>query len=102
MGLSDIGDMTNSGSLRNRIVAAAAQIGADQKWANTNLYAICATEGWDEKWVKAKGQDPRQYNPDTGGRPDVIGDEMIVEAVKARKEVTDLEAQPPADSGEVE
>lgn len=83
MALSDISDMTNSGSLGSRIVGAAAREGRDRKWANENLYAICSADGWDEKWQAARNEDARKVNPDTGGRPDVIKDEDITAAVQA-------------------
>jgi hypothetical protein len=83
MSLSDIQLMSNSGSLRGRILAAAAIDGKDQKWANENLTAICATTGWDTAWA-AGVAGGLTYNQDTGVRPDVITDEMIQAAVAAR------------------
>jgi hypothetical protein len=83
MALSDIASMTNSGSLRNRILAAAARAGKDTAWTNTNLYALCATEGWDTAWAAAKSAaDAINANPDTGIRTDVITDDMITAAVQ--------------------
>ncbi|MCA1984788.1 hypothetical protein [Nocardioides nematodiphilus] len=82
MALSDIADMTNSNSLRNRLVAGAAQQGKDQKWANENQYALCATQGWDAAWASGK-QGGVNVNPDTGVRTDVISDDMIAEAITA-------------------
>jgi hypothetical protein len=81
---SDIADMTNSVSLTNRVAAAAAGEGqADPwNWATSNAWAVAASPGWSEAWAYARDQATLDDNPDTGARPGVINDEMILAAVQ--------------------
>jgi hypothetical protein len=82
MALSDIADMTASGSLRGRIFAAATQAGKDAAWVNANISTILAADGWEAAWSAAKcAADATNFNPDTGIRTDVITDDMITAAV---------------------
>lgn len=82
MALADIADMSNSPTLRQRIVAAAARQGKSPDWTGLYLTQVCATPGWDEAWASGRQGGPN-VNPDTGCRTDVISDEMIVDAVTA-------------------
>lgn len=87
MALSDITAMTNSHSLRNRIIGAAAAVRGEESlsWVLSNNYTLCSSKEWTDKWQYATQDDPdrRNRHPDTGCRDDVIGDEMIIEAVTA-------------------
>lgn len=84
MALTDIADMTNSGSLRSRLFAAATQAGQDSTWLNSNVSQILGTESWADAWIQARtAPDASNWNPDTGIRTDVITDDMITTAVQA-------------------
>lgn len=85
MALADIADMTTSPGLRARISAAAARQQKADGWVGLNLMTLCATEGWDTAWVEARTDPERgNYATDTGCRTDVIADQMITDAVRAR------------------
>jgi len=85
MSYADIADMTNSVSLTNRVAAAAAGEGERDAWAwaTENAWAVAASPGWADAWQYAKANQTADDNPDTGARPGVINDAMILAAVQA-------------------
>lgn len=78
-------EMASSQSLMNRIAACAALEGIDnpREWAMARMWKIAATPGWADDWSYASDEYTPEKNPDTGARPDVIGDEKILPAVQA-------------------
>lgn len=87
-------EMAASQSLQARIVAAAAaeDIPEPLQWVQTHLWHIVSEPGWGDAWDYAKGTENDDVNPDTGKRPGVIGDPMILSAVQA---VRAAETAPP-------
>lgn len=87
--------MAVSTSLRERIIAAAANEGEPdpEGWVQANMWPIVTSPGWADKWDYAVDNYNDDYNPDTGARPGVISDADILAAVSARREEL---AQPPA------
>lgn len=86
MSYSGIVAMAGSVSLRDRIVAAAAEQGVEnpQAWTGANLWAVVNAPGWDDDWQFAVDNATVNVNPDTGARDDVINDAKILAAVQAR------------------
>jgi hypothetical protein len=80
--------MATSPSLRDRIIACAAQEGEPnpEQWVSDNLWPVVTSPGWDADWAYAEEVYTDQYNPDTGARPDVISDAKILSAVQARQQ----------------
>jgi len=77
--------MASSPSLAQRLVAAAADEGRMEPlgWVNTNIWALVS---WDDQWA-ARWDDANfnynlTFNPDTGARPDVITDALILSVVQ--------------------
>ena len=95
MSYQTIVEMSQSQSLKGRILAAAAQEGIvnTQMWVDTNLLLIITDPGWADAWEYAKNTATLDQNPDTGVRPGVINDAMILAAVQTRK--AELEAAEP-------
>ena len=87
MSYNTINEMFQSQSLKNRIIAAAAQedIINTMMWVESNLLFIVANEEWTAAWEFAKAAQTLDNNPDMGIRPSVITDQMILSAVQARK-----------------
>lgn len=85
MAYSAIADMARSNTLVNRITGAAAQEGIPdpQAWAMAHVWQIAAQPGWADAWAYAVDTANDDVNPDTGARPGVIGDAMILAAVQA-------------------
>jgi hypothetical protein len=85
MSYSAIADMTQSLSLTQRIAAAAASEGelVPSKWAQENIWAMASQPGWADAWTYALENQTLDDNPDTGIRPGVINDSMILAAVQA-------------------
>jgi hypothetical protein len=75
--------MVGSPSLRARITAAAAEAGqpSPDQWATVNMWAVCATTGWDVKWQYALDNLTVNANPDFGMRDDVLNDQDIKDGV---------------------
>lgn len=86
MSYTSIVAMANSNSLRERIVAAAADEGLDQdpvQWVHANIWKIVsAGSDWQTNWDYAAAQANVNANPDTGARNDVITDAMILAVVQ--------------------
>lgn len=92
MSYQSITEMASSQSLLARIVACAAAEGQDNPlaWAQTNVWAVCSAPDWDEAWDYAKATETLDHNPDTGARPGVINDQMVlssVQTVRANQEL---------------
>jgi hypothetical protein len=85
MTYSAVADMTQSLSLTQRVAAAAAAEGevVPSRWATENIWAVVSQPGWDEAWTYALDNETLDDNPDTGARPGVINDDMILAAVQA-------------------
>jgi hypothetical protein len=87
MSLSAVAEIASSVSLRERIIACAAQEGEPDpvQWARDHVWAIAASPGWDDNWDYAKASSTPNTNPDIGGRDDVITDAAILSAVQAQR-----------------
>lgn len=77
-------EMAGSQSLLSRIVAAAAGEGVDGplQWAQAHVWHVVSAPGWAEAWDYARDTATDDVNPDTGQRPGVINDGMILAAVQ--------------------
>jgi hypothetical protein len=77
--------MSQSYSLRQRVVAAVAGEGDTnpEQWVNDNWWKVITSPGWSEAWEYATDTDTADNNPDTGARPGVIGDQLILSTVQA-------------------
>lgn len=76
--------MAASGSLKQRITAAAAEHAtpAPQQWAEQNIWTVVSIEPtWATNWDYSVETSTVNDNPDTGARNDVISDQMIKDAV---------------------
>ena len=84
---NSIRQMVDSKSLRLRVVAAAAGEGvvSPEQWAVDQMWYLAGDPGWVEAWTYAKDSETLDHNPDTGARPGVINDQMILSVVQARK-----------------
>lgn len=78
-------EMAKSDSLRDRLVACAAQEGeqAPEAWVGQHLWKLATTAGWADDWDYAKGTYTLDKNPDFGKRNDIISDQKILSAVQA-------------------
>lgn len=85
MSYQAITSMRNSPSLTQRIVACVAQEGIDNPETAVSQYMwkIIARVDWVSAWDSATETYTLDKNPDTGIRPDVITDNMILAAVQA-------------------
>lgn len=85
MSYQSVVEMASSQSLLARITAAAAAEGQSDPlvWSQSNIWALAASPDWDDAWDFAKAGATLDVNPDTGARPTVIGDQMILAAVQA-------------------
>lgn len=85
MSYQAIMSMAQSGALRERVMACAAEQGeADPPgWSTTNMWKIAASPGWADKWSYAVDALTVNQNPELGARTDVISDEDILAAVQA-------------------
>lgn len=83
-----IADMTQSLSLTARVAAAAASEGEAEpsRWASENIWAMASQPGWAEAWESAHASETLDNNPDTGNRPGVITDGMILSGVQFIRE----------------
>ena len=84
MSYNSIAQIASSPSLMNRVAAAAADEGehSPQEWAQKNAWVYAAQPGWAEAWDYALETATDDNNPDTGARPGVINDSMILAAVQ--------------------
>jgi hypothetical protein len=84
MAYNAIVQIASSPSLMNRVAAAAAAEGqsAPVEWAQRHAWDYAAQPGWDQAWQYALDTATDEVNPDTGVRPGVINDEMILAAVQ--------------------
>jgi hypothetical protein len=81
MTYSDIADITESGSLRRRLSAAAAQEGKSKPvevWVSTFIWEIASAPGWADAWASAVAG----HIPDPGDDEGVITDGMILAVVQ--------------------
>lgn len=78
--------MVASDSLRKRVSAAAAgeNIVMPEVWTQENMWFLASNTEWVDAWTYAKDTETLDHNPDTGARPGVINDEMILSVVQAR------------------
>lgn len=85
MSYQSVVEMASSQSLLSRIVAAAAEEGerSPLQWAQANIWQLATSPGWDESWAYAVDTATDEMNPDTGKRPGVITDAMILDGVRA-------------------
>lgn len=95
MAYQDVVEMASSQSLLARITAAAAEQGRSDplQWAQANIWALATAPDWDDAWAYARNTATDDHNPDTGMRPGVINDQMILSAVQA---LLAEQAAPPA------
>jgi hypothetical protein len=85
MSYQSIVEMAGSTSLIGRIAAAAADEGQPDalQWAQTNVWVVVAADaGWSDAWDYARDNSTLDNNPDTGARPGVINDAMILAVVQ--------------------
>lgn len=79
--------MTKDNYLIERVAACAATLGITDArlWATNNLWALSAQPGWNTAYAAALGDvdvtDPG-YAAAVGADPNVISDQMILEAVQ--------------------
>lgn len=85
MSYNSMVEMAGSQSLLTRIVAAAAEegVGNPLQWTQERIWHFVTAEGWADAWDYARATATDDVNPDTGRRPSVITDEMILAAVRA-------------------
>lgn len=85
MAYQSVVEMAGSPSLLARIIAAAAGEGIidPRAWAQERAWRIVSEPGWAEAWDYARDTATDDVNPDTGRRPAVINDGMILSAVQA-------------------
>ena len=85
MSYTSINEMATSPSLLARITACAADEGeADPAaWARANVWHVVSQPGWADAWDYARDTATDDVNPDTGLRPGVVNDGMILAAVQA-------------------
>jgi len=85
MSYTSIVQMAGSQSLAARIAAAAADEGQSDpvNWTTQNIWRIVAADqGWSDAWDYARDNATDDNNPDTGARPGVINDAMILAVVQ--------------------
>lgn len=85
MSYQSIVEMAGSLSLQARVAAAAADEGQSDPtaWVTTNIWRIVAADqGWSDAWDYARDNATLDNNPDTGIRPGVINDAMILAVVQ--------------------
>jgi len=86
MTYQSIVEMAGNQTLMSRVVAAAADEGqADpQAWVQPRIWKIVSHDsGWADAWDYARETATLDHNPDTGARPGVISDQMILTVVQA-------------------
>lgn len=85
MAYQSVVEMASSQSLLARIVAAAAGEGQTEPlaWAQARIWQVVSSPGWGEAWDYGTSTATDEQNPDTGMRPGVISDAMILSAVQS-------------------
>lgn len=88
MAYQSIVEMSRSTTLQMRIAACAAMEGIEdpQTWAAQRMWKFASQPGWADAWSYASDTYTDEKNPNTGARPDVIGDAMILASVQALNE----------------
>lgn len=89
MAYSSIAEMVQSPSLSQRITGAVAVEGeaSPDAWTRDHIWAVVSSPGWAEAWDYARDNQTDDDNPDTGARPGVISDQMILSGVQAVRAV---------------
>lgn len=84
MSYQSVVEMAGSQSLLQRVVAAAAAEGQTEplSWAQAHIWQLASSPDWDDAWEYATDTATLDNNPDTGARPGVINDQMILSAVQ--------------------
>ena len=85
MAYSSVVEMASSQSILSRVSACVAAEGEHNPvvWAQANIWAVVSAPGWQEAWDYAQSTATDEQNPDTGRRPAVISDGMILSSVQA-------------------
>lgn len=82
MSYATIAEITQSGSLFNRLTAAAAQEGKNATspggWVSVHIWQLAASPGWSDKWESAQAGGVT----DPGANEAVITDADILAAVQ--------------------
>lgn len=97
MSYQSIVEMAGSPSLQGRIAAAVADEGMSDPvgWTQRNIWAVVAADsGWAEAWDYARDTATLDNNPDTGARPGVINDAMILAVVQPMIQAALAEPEP--------
>jgi len=83
--------MVESDSLLRRVIACVAAEGIvnPEQWSRDQMWYLASDPGWVEAWAYAKDNETLDDNPDTGARPGVISDAVILSVVQARKTALD-------------
>ena len=85
MSYQSITEMAGSMSLIMRVAAAAADEGQEDPvpWVQSNIWTIVSKDsGWSDAWDYARNAQTLDDNPDTGARPGVINDDMILAVIQ--------------------
>jgi hypothetical protein len=85
MTYTSIEEMAGSPSLAARIIASAAQEGQQDpaNFVRDNIWLIVSKDtGWASAWDYARDNETDDDNPDTGRRPGVISDAMILAVIQ--------------------
>lgn len=85
MSYQSIVEMASSPSLKARVVAAAASEGllTPQPWVDQRIWMIVAHDDeWAARWDDANFNYNKTFNPETGERPDVITDALVLSVVQ--------------------
>lgn len=91
--------MTKDNYLTERVAACAATLGITDArlWATNNLWSLSALPGWSAAYVDALGDvdvtDPG-FATAVGADPNVISDQMILEAVQGILTPQEQEQEP--------
>lgn len=85
MSYQSVVEMAGSNSLLQRMIAAAAGEGKTDAlaWTQARVWRLVSSPGWADAWAYAVDTRTDDHNPDTGRRPGVISDAMILTAVQA-------------------
>lgn len=86
MTYQSIVEMASSASLLTRVAASVADEGYPGDpldFARTNIWHIVSADsGWSDAWDYARDNATLDNNPDTGARPGVINDAMILAVIQ--------------------
>lgn len=83
--------MVESDSLLRRVIACAAAEGIvnPEQWSRDQMWYLASNSDWVDAWAYAVDNQTLDHNPDTGARPGVISDGVILSVVQARKTTLD-------------